>query len=110
MFKDLYLASVVGLLLLSGVWHITAPELTEHWVSRASGIRILGALLLELSIPCLAWGGWYYWILFAGLTVSGFLRLCFPQGSLRALRQNYPFWVQGCLLVEGATLVWALRA
>jgi hypothetical protein len=109
MFQNIYLASVVALLFVSGVWHITAPELTERWISRERGIRILGALLLELSIPCLAWGGWYYWTLFAGLTISGFLRLCFPQGSLLALRQSYPRWVQGCLLVEGATLVWALR-
>jgi hypothetical protein len=37
------------------------------------------------------------------------LRLCFPKASFRSLQHSYPVWVQGCLLVEGATLVWALR-
>jgi hypothetical protein len=109
MFKTIYLSSVVALLFTSGVWHLSATELTERWISRACGIRIVGALLLELAIPCLVWGGWYYWTLFAGLTICGFLRLCFPKSSLQALRQSYPSWVQGCLLIEGATLVWALR-
>ena len=109
MFKTIYLASVVGVLLVSGVWHLAAPELTERWMSRERGIRILGAVLLELSIPCLAWGGVYYWTLFAGLTISGFLRLCFPKTSLSSIRHRYPVWIQGCLLVEGATLVWVLR-
>jgi hypothetical protein len=109
MLKTIYLSSVVLVLFVSGVWHLTAPELTERWITRTQGIRIIGALLLELSIPCVAWGGSYYWMLWAGLTASGFMRLCYPKTSLRTLRQNYPVWVQGCLLVEGATLVWALR-
>ena len=109
MFKTIYMATVVGMLVLSGVWHFTAPELTDRWMKRERGIRLFGAVLLELSIPCVAWGGVYYWTLFAGLTISGFLRLCFPGASLRTFRQSYPAWVQGCLLVEGATLVWALR-
>jgi hypothetical protein len=109
MFKTIYLAVVVGALLLSGAWHFASPRLTDRWMSRERGIRILGAVLLELSIPCVAWGGVYYWTLFAGLTISGFLRLCFPKTSLRTLSYSYPAWVQGCLIVEGATLVWALR-
>lgn len=109
MLKTIYLAITVGVLLVSGVWHLAAPQLTESWMSRERGIRILGAVLLELSIPCLAWGGVYYWTLFAGLTISGFLRLCFPKTSLSSIRSSYPVWIQGCLLVEGATLVWALR-
>jgi hypothetical protein len=109
MLKTFYLATVVGVLLVSGIWHLASAELTDRWISRERGIRIFGALLLELSIPCLAWGGVYYWTLFAGLTISGFLRLCFPKASLHSIRSTYPMWIQGCLLVEGATLVWALR-
>ncbi len=110
MFKTIYLSIVVVVLILSGIWHLSAPELTERWISRSNGIRLVGALLLELSIPCVWWGGHYYWILFAGLTISGVLRLCFPQKSLRTLWPTYPAWVQGCLLVEGAALVWALHS
>jgi hypothetical protein len=109
MFKAIYLSLVVGVLFVSGIWHLAAPELTDRIMSRERGIRVFGALLLELSIPCLAWGGVYYWTLFAGLTISGLLRLCFPKASLRSIRTSYPAWVQGCLLVEGATLIWALR-
>jgi protein-S-isoprenylcysteine O-methyltransferase Ste14 len=110
MFKTIYLAIVVVVLILSGIWHISAPRLTERWISRGHGIRLFGALLLELSIPCVWWGGWYYWVLFAGLTISGVLRLCFPQSSLRSLWPTYPNWVQTCLLVEGAALMWVLHS
>ena len=110
MFKTIYLSVVVVVLILSGIWHISAPHLTERWISRANGIRLFGALLLELSIPCVWWGGWYYWVLFGGLTISGVLRLCFPQGSLRSLWPTYPNWVQTCLLVEGAALMWVLHS
>jgi hypothetical protein len=110
MFKTIYLSTVVLVLILSGVWHIAAPHLTERWISRANGIRLFGALLLELSIPCVWWGGWYYWVLFAGLTISGVLRLCFPQSSLRSVFPTYPNWVQTCLLVEGAALMWVLHS
>ena len=110
MLKTIYLSCVVAVLLISCVWHLTSPELTERWLSRRTGIRIVGALFLELSIPCVAWGGWHFWTLFAGLTVTGFFRLCFPQTSLRYLQRSYPVWVKGCLLVEGATLVMVLRS
>jgi uncharacterized membrane protein SirB2 len=100
MFKTIYLSIVVVVLLLSGVWHIAAPQLTERWISRANGIRLFGALLLELSI----------WVLFAGLTISGVLRLCFPQSSLRTVFPTYPNWVQTCLLLEGAALMWVLHS
>ncbi len=110
MFKTIYLSIVVLVLILSGIWHIAAPHLTERWISRANGIRLFGALLLELSIPCVWWGGWYYWVLFTGLTVSGVLRLCFPQSSLRSVLPTYPNWVQTCLLVEGAALMWVLHS
>jgi len=109
MLKTIYLAVLVGVLLVSGIWHLAAPELTDRWLSRERGIRLFGAVLLELSIPALAWGGIYYWTLFAGLTISGFLRLCFPRTSFHSLRTTYPMLIQGCLLIEGATLVWALR-
>ena len=109
MLKTIYLATVVGVLFVSGLWHLAAPRLTDRILSRERGIRVFGALLLELSIPCLAWGGVYYWTLFAALTICGFLRLCFPKTSLHSLRTTYPVWVQACLLLEGATMIWALR-
>ncbi|MBW4037342.1 MAG: hypothetical protein HIU91_00450 [Acidobacteria bacterium] len=109
MLKTIYLSSVIVLLFVSGVWHIAAPKQTTGWMNRERGIRILGAIMLEMSIPCVAWGGLYFWILFVGLTVSGFMRFCRPQVSLAMLSQRMPGWLQAGLLVEGATLVWALR-
>jgi hypothetical protein len=109
MLKTIYLSIVIGLLFVSGVWHIAAPKQTTGWMSRERGIRIIGAIMLELTIPCVAWGGFYYWILFVGLTVSGFMRFCYPQISLWSISKNAPAWVQASLVLEGATLVWALR-
>jgi hypothetical protein len=109
MLKTTHLSTVVVVLILSGIRHISAPQLTERWIGRSRGIRLFGALLLELSIPCIWWGGWYYWIMFAGLTTSGLLRLCFPQSSLRSFSPTYPNLAQACLIVEGAALMWVLH-
>jgi hypothetical protein len=108
MAETVYLQIVAGLLFASGLWHIVVPQLTELWMSKPRVVRAVGALLLVLAVPCLVWGGWYFWTLFAGLTVSGLWRLCFPQSSIRAQRRTYPRWVHGCLLVAGAALVWVL--
>ena len=109
MLETVYLCGVVGLLFVSGLWHIAAPGLTERWMSNSQVVRVVGALLLALAVPCFVWRGWYFWTLFAALTASGLWRLCFPQSSIRAQRGSYPRWVHGCLLVGGAVLVWVLR-
>ncbi len=110
MSKTIYLSIVVLVLVLSGLWHLSVPGWTERWVSRVTGIRLVGALLLELTIPCVWWGGRYYWTLFAVLTVSGVMRLCFPQRAMRKIRPPSLGWVQTCLLLEGAALMWVLHA
>jgi hypothetical protein len=69
----------------------------------------VGAVLLALAIPCVFWGGWYFWTLLLALAASGIWRLCFPHHSIRAQRTLYPRWVHGLLLASGAVLVWALR-
>lgn len=107
--ETIYILAVVALLLISGVWHLAAPRLTDRWMSRKPVVRSVGALLLILALPSLAWRGWYFRILFAGLTLSGFWRLCFPQSSIRMQQRSYPRWVHGCLLTGGAILVWTLR-
>ncbi|MGC9199283.1 MAG: hypothetical protein ACP5E5_10145 [Acidobacteriaceae bacterium] len=110
MYKTIYLSIVVLALVLSGLWHLFSPRWTERWISRVNGVRLVGAVLLELTIPCVWWGGGYYWTLFAVLTLSGAMRLCFPQRSLRDVRLPSVGWVQTCLLLEGAALMWVLRA
>ena len=109
MAQTVYLWGMVMLLLASGLCHIAAPALTERWMSNPRVVRSVGALLLALAVPCLVWRGWYFWTLFAGLTASGWWRLCFPQNSIRAQQRIYPRWVHGCLLIGGAILMWALR-
>jgi hypothetical protein len=109
MAETAYLWSVVGLLFVSGLWHIATPGLTERWMSNSRVVRAIGEFLLVLAIPCLVWRGWYFWTLFAGLTASGLWRFCFPQSSIRAQQWSYPRWVHGCLLVGGAILAWVLR-
>lgn len=109
MAEAIYGWGVAGLLLVSGLWHIVAPVLTERWMGRPPVVRSVGMLLLTLAIPCLVWRGWYFWTLFAGLLVSGLWRLFFPRSSIRAQQRSYPRWVHGCLLVGAAILVWALQ-
>ncbi len=108
MAETIYIWSVVVLLFTSGLWHIVAPEMTDLWMSNVTLVRAVGSLLLTLAIPCLVWRGWYFWTLFAGLTISGVWRLCYPQSSIRVQQRSYPRWIHGCLLVAGAVLVWAL--
>jgi hypothetical protein len=109
MVEAIYCWGVAGLLFVSGLCHIVAPELTERWMSGAAAVRWMGAVLLVLAIPCLMWRGWYFWTLFAGLLLSGIWRVFFPRGSIRAQQRSYPRWVHGYLLVGGAALVWALQ-
>ncbi len=72
-------------------------------------VRAVGAVLLALSIPSLAWRGWYFRTLLLALAVSGTWRVCFPQNSIRLQRAIYPRRVHGILLIGGAIFVWALR-
>lgn len=107
--STIYIAVVAIFLLVCGLWHIALPDLTEHWMTDCRAVRTTGTLLLALAIPCLVWHGWYFRALFAGLTVSGAWRLCFPQSSIRMQRRLYPRRVHGVLLAGGAILVWTLR-
>jgi hypothetical protein len=107
--KNIYCWSIAGFLLLSGLFHLAAPRLTERWMSRTPVIRAIGVILVLLAIPCLIWRGWYFWTLGAALALSGLWRACFPESSIRAQQKSYPRWVHGCLLIGGALLVWALQ-
>jgi hypothetical protein len=109
MAKNIYCWGVAAFLLLSGIWHIAAPRLTERWMSKPPVVRAVGIFLVLLAIPCLLGRGWYFWTLAAGLAVSGFWRACFPESSIRAQQRSYPRWVHGCLLIGGAILVWTLQ-
>lgn len=105
----IYVFVLASFLLVSGLWHVVVPNLTDHLMKNARVVRAVGALLLALAIPCLVWRGWYFGALLLGLAVSGIWRLCFPQNSIRLQRTIYPRRVHGLLLIGGATLVWALR-
>ena len=109
MSKTIYIAALASFLLVSGLCHLAAPSSTERWMRNTSTVRSVGAVLLALAIPCVLWGGWYFWMLLLALAVSGIWRLCFPQSSIRAQRTLYPRRVHGLLLIGGALLVWALR-
>jgi hypothetical protein len=106
MSRTIYLAVLASFLLVSGLCHIAAPSATDRWLRNT---RTVGAVLLALAIPCLVWRGWYFWMLFLALAVSGIWRLGFPQSSIHAQRTLYPRRVHGLLLLGGGLLVWALR-
>ena len=107
--RTIYIAVLASFLLVSGLCHLAVPNSTDRWLRNARTVRSVGAVLLALAIPCLFWRGWYFWMLFAALAVSGIWRLGFPQSSIRAQRTLYPRRVHGLLLIGGALLVWALR-
>lgn len=109
MWRTIYVSVLASLLLVSGLWHVAVPSLTDRWMKNAHTIRAVGALLLALAIPCLVWRSWYFWALLVGLVASGIWRLCFPQNSIRLQRTIYPRRVHGLLLIGGAILVWVLR-
>lgn len=102
-----YCWTIVAVLLLSGIVHLAAPRLTERCLSRPPIIRWTGALLVLLSMPCMLWRGWYFWLLFLGLLASGLWRLLFPHHSIRAQQRSYSRRVHGCLLIVGALVIWA---
>lgn len=109
MAETIYVNIVATFLLLSALCHIFFPSRTTHWMTKLALVRMIGGLLLLLSVPSLMWRGWYFWTLFALLAVSGAWRLCFPRNSISAQERSYPRWVHGCLLLAGSIGVWALR-
>jgi hypothetical protein len=109
MSKTIYIVVLAGFLLASGLCHLAAPGATDRWLRNPRTVRSVGAVLLALAIPCVLWGGWYFWTLFVALAASGVWRLGFPQSSIHAQQTLYPRWVHGFLLIGGALLVWALR-
>jgi len=109
MFAPIYVGAVGYFLLLSALCHIFLPRQTKYWLMKPVVVRLLGALLLLLSLPCLVWRGSYFWILFGGLAISGAWRLFFPLHSIHAQENSYPRWVHGCLMLAAAIAVWALR-
>jgi len=107
--EAIYSNVIATLLLLSALSHIFLQSQTARWMSKPGLVRLAGAGLLLLAIPCLYWRGWYFWTLFGALVASGAWRLFFPRHSIRAQERSYPRWVHGCLLLAGAIAVWALR-
>lgn len=106
--KTIYISILGSFLLLSGLAHLIAPEMTERWMTDIRIVRTIGALLLMLAVPCLIWRGWYFLTLFLGLVVSGIWRLCFPQNSVEMQQKSYPRRVHGALLLGAAILVWVM--
>jgi hypothetical protein len=109
MLASVYADSIAAFLLLSALCHISLPRQTKYWLTKPVVVRLVGALLLLLSLPCLVWRGSYFWILFAGLAISGLWRFLFPQHSISAQERSYPRWVHGCLMLAASIAVWALR-
>jgi hypothetical protein len=107
--ESIYINGIATLLLLSAMCHIFLQPQTARSMSKPGLVRLVGAGLLLLAVPCLWWRGWYFWTLFGALVVSGSWRLLFPHHSIRAQERSYPRWVHGCLLLAGAIAVWALR-
>ena len=56
MAEAIYSWGVVGLLFVSGLWHIAAPVLAERWMSRALVVRAVGiaASGIGYSVPGVA--------------------------------------------------------
>jgi len=108
--RTAYCAALAAFLLLSALFHMAAPLLTERWMSNPPMVRLIGFMLVLFSIPGAFWGGWYFWTLCVALAVSGIWRLFFPASSINAQRWSYPRWVHGCLLLLGAALIWAFKS
>jgi len=52
--------SLLAILLpVFGLWHMAAPDLTEHWMSDGRAVRWTDTLLPALAIPCLVWRASY---------------------------------------------------
>lgn len=79
-------------LLASGVWHIARGAETERLFLSSRNVRVVGAGLLALALPCFIWRGWYFLTLGVILGASGALRLFGPQQNIRLQKSLYPRW------------------
>jgi hypothetical protein len=105
----MYVALVALGLLVSALLHLLRGAQTDRMMRQPRNVRLVGALLLAVALPCVAWRGWYFTTLGALLGVSGALRLLAPQLNIRLQTRTYPRWVHGVLLLTGAVLTWFLR-
>jgi hypothetical protein len=108
MLASVYRDRITAFLLLSALFPIFLQRQVNYRLRKPGVVRFIGACLLLFSLACLWWRGWYFWMLFAGLTFSGAWRFFFPQHSISAQERTYPRWVHGCLMLA-AIAVWALR-
>jgi hypothetical protein len=95
-------------LLLCGVWHIARGDLTQRLFEKPRNVRLVGALLLLLALPCFLWRGWYFLSLGTLLLLSGGLRVLAPDFNVSLQRRAYSRAVHGWVMAGGALLAWAL--
>jgi hypothetical protein len=97
----------IGLFVI-GVWHIVKGEATERIFSSQSNVRIAGAALLLLAIPCFLWGGVFFLVLGTLLGLSGVLRLFTASWNIALQRKTWPRWGHGCIMVAIAIATWLI--
>ncbi len=92
-----------------GVWHIAAGETTERLFHEPARVRLVGAALLVMALPCLLWRNQIYFdVMAAVLAASGGMRLVTPRWNIRLQKGLYPRWVHGWIMLTGGVVSWLL--
>lgn len=90
-----------------GVWHIVAGDATERLFHDARRVRLVGGLLLLMSLPCLLWRGDAYFVVMAVvLGASGAMRLFTPRFNIRLQKGLYSRRVHGWIMTIGGVVTW----
>jgi len=95
-------------LLAIGIWHLVSGAATERLFAKAANVRIAGAGLLLLSLPCLLWRGWYFWSLAVLLGASGGLRLFAAERNIRLQKGLYSRRVHGSIMSSAGVAMWLI--
>ena len=104
----LFVAVCAGALILMGIWHILQGDATERMFRNPRNVRILGAMLLLVCVPCFLWSSPYFLILGTIVGLSGILRLFAPNLSIAWQKKAYPRWVHGCIMIVAGVAIWLI--
>jgi hypothetical protein len=107
--QPLYVGVCSAGLAIVGLWHLVAGSATERIFHEPGPVRLVGAALLALALPCLLWlDRIYFDVMGVVLAASGAMRLLTPGLNIRVQKGLYPRWVHGWIMLTGGVVSWLL--
>lgn len=104
MLKSNFFGALSAFFLVSAIFHFLKKETVEEFLTKPEIIKIIGLVLILISIWGFSQQSTYSKIAALLFFASGIWRLIFTKSSIRYQQKYYPRWVHGVLLGIGALI------